>query len=342
MHQESPNFFTQVFRRALIASLAVSLAPSLSAITLQPSNPPFNLNASPALFVRNLAYGPDERNKLDIFLPVGTTAQTQPTPLVVYIHGGGFSSGSKENAYRRGNREELSQLLRHGVAYASINYPLLARNEHLGLIKSLSGARRALQFLRLNREKLNIDPERIVLIGSSAGGSTALWLALHDDMADPHSPDPVERQSTRVRAAVATEVQATLDVVRWEEVFKEYRFTINRLEKAKALYGIETLQQLNDPQIVRYRREIDLLHLMDSADPEIWVANRNISVTTPRNASTLFHHPYHARALQQQAIRVGLKGQFHIPRMNIRPAKEESMVDFIMRKMREPARPDGA
>lgn len=319
--------------RMSIALLAVCLAPSLAALTLRPSSPPFKLDAPAAQFIRDVAYGPHQRNRLDIFLPASTAAQGAPTPLVLFIHGGGFSSGAKEKAYKRNNREELAKLLQHGVAYASINYPLLERSERQGLIKSLAGARRALQFLRLNHKTFNIDPERIVLVGSSAGGSAALWLALHDDMADPRSQDPVERQSTRVRGAVATEVQSTLDIVRWEEVFKEYRFSVSRLEKAKALYGIETLQQLNDPRIVQYRHEIDLLRLMDSADPEIWVANRNISAEAPTNASTLYHHPYHARALQQQALRVGLKGQFYIPRMNIMPAAEESVFDFILRKV---------
>lgn len=320
--------------RVSIVLLAVCLPPSLSALPQGPSSPPFKLNDTAALFIRDVVYGPHQRNKLDIFLPASTDAKRRPTPLVLFIHGGGFSSGSKEKAYKRGNRQELSKLLQHGIAYASINYPLLERNEQQGLIKSLAGARRALQFLRLNSKAFNIDPERIVLVGSSAGGSAALWLALHDDMADPHSQDPVERQSTRVRAAIATEVQSTLDIVRWEEVFEEYRFTISRLEKAKVLYGIETLQQLDDPRIVRYRHEIDLLRLMDSADPEIWVANRNIPVAAPTNASTLYHHPDHARALQEQAMQVGLKGQFYIPRMNIMPTKEESMFDFILRKVR--------
>jgi hypothetical protein len=117
-------------------------------------------------------------------------------------------------------------------------------------------------------------------------------------------------------------------------VFEEYRFTVSTLEKAKVLYGIETLQQLHDPRIVQYRQEVDLLRLMDSADPEIWVANRKIMVTAPNTASILFHHPYHARALQAQAMRVGLKGQFHIPQMNIMPTEQESAFDFILRKVR--------
>jgi pimeloyl-ACP methyl ester carboxylesterase len=318
----------------LLALLSACFSPLASALSMKPSRPPFRVDSDVAYFVRDLAYGPHARNTLDIFIPASTYSKKTPTPLVVYIHGGGFSSGRKEKAYKGGNRETIGKLLEHGIAYASINYPLLERHEHVGLIKSLHGARRALQFLRLNREEFNIDPDRIVLAGSSAGASAALWLALHDDMADPNSQDPVERQSTRVRAAIATEVQASLDVVRWEDVFQEYRLRISALEKAKSLYGLETLQQLYEPRIVAYRQEIDLLRLMDSSDPEIWVANKKISVTAPTNASILYHHPYHARALQERAMSVGLKGKFHIPQMNIAPADQESMLDFILRKVR--------
>src|SRR5690606_4982809 len=191
------NKFKKVFNgkvqcSVLAALVATGLSPLASALTLKPSTPPFDLGSASAYFVKDVAYGTHERNKLDMFIPKSAYSSKTKTPLVIFIHGGGFSSGSKEKAYASGNRNTITTLLKNGVAYASINYPLLDRNEQEGLIKSLKGSKRALQFVRQYQKNFNIDPDRIILAGSSAGASTSLWLAFHDDMANLNSTDPVE------------------------------------------------------------------------------------------------------------------------------------------------------
>ena len=60
---------------------------------------------------------------------------------------------------------------------------------------------RALQFLRSMAAEWRIDTTRIGAAGGSAGACTALWLAYHDDLADPAGPDPVARESTRLTCA---------------------------------------------------------------------------------------------------------------------------------------------
>jgi hypothetical protein len=150
--------------------------------------------------VRDVAYGPHERNKLDFWRAASDT----PTPLVFYIHGGGWGAGSKES-----NEGPHLNLLEEGVSYVSINYRL-ARDENK-LPCSLEDAARALQFVRSKAEEWNIDPDRIIATGGSAGGCSSLWLACHDDMANPQSDDPVERESTRLLAAAVISAQTTLD-----------------------------------------------------------------------------------------------------------------------------------
>jgi acetyl esterase/lipase len=65
-------------------------------------------------------------------------------------------------------------------------------------------------FLQKARE-WNIDPQRIGLTGGSAGACTALWLALHDDLADPRSPDPIARESTRPTCVAVSAAPTSLD-----------------------------------------------------------------------------------------------------------------------------------
>lgn len=150
--------------------------------------------------VRDAVYGPHERNKLDFWKAESKT----PTPLVFYIHGGGWGAGSKEE-----NEGPHLNLLKQGVSYVSINYRL-ARGENK-LPCSLHDAARALQFVRSKATEWNIDPNRIIATGGSAGGCSSLWLACHDDLANPKSEDPIERESTRLLAAAVISAQTTLD-----------------------------------------------------------------------------------------------------------------------------------
>jgi alpha-L-fucosidase 2 len=154
--------------------------------------------AKPTL--RDAAYGPHERNKLDFW----KADSSEPTPLVFYIHGGGWISGSKEENYG-----PSLTLLDQGVSYVSINYRLARGSDTLPC--SLHDAARALQFVRSKAAEWNIDPERIIASGGSAGGCSSLWLAYHDDLADPMSDDPVERQSSRVLGAAVVKAQSTID-----------------------------------------------------------------------------------------------------------------------------------
>jgi len=150
--------------------------------------------------LRDVAYGSHARHKLDFW----QAESAEPTPLVFYIHGGGWRSGSKES-----NSGPSLTLLNQGVSYVSINYRL-ARDENT-LPCSLHDAARALQFVRSKAAEWNIDPEQIVASGGSAGGCSSLWLAYHDDLADPDSTDPIARLSTRVLGVAAIKAQSTIN-----------------------------------------------------------------------------------------------------------------------------------
>jgi acetyl esterase/lipase len=70
---------------------------------------------------------------------------------------------------------------------------------------------RALQFTRSKAKEWNLDKTKVALAGGSAGACTSLWLAFHDDLADPQSADPISRESTRVTCAAVSGAQTTLD-----------------------------------------------------------------------------------------------------------------------------------
>ncbi|MCA9713005.1 MAG: hypothetical protein KDK70_44685, partial [Myxococcales bacterium] len=175
-------------------------------------------------------------------------------------------------AYNGQNGPGIGLLLEAGIAFATINYRLLEEVDDEGVAKPLGDSRRCLQFMRYHAESLNLDKAAIAAVGSSAGAGSSLWLGTHDDMADPRSPDPVLRESSRVRAVGIVETQATYDLLRWEtKIFASYGFTLELAvqlgleQRLLSFYGIDSIDQIEgDPAIVAYRADVDMLGLMDA------------------------------------------------------------------------------
>lgn len=165
---------------------------------------------------RDVKYGEHERHVMDAWLAKGEG----PRPLVFVIHGGGWVSGSKERVQRFA---DVQALLDEGISVVAINYRLIERNQTpieidtIDLEKNppvhapLHDAARALQFVRSKAAAWNIDANRIGAAGGSAGACSSLWLAFHDDMADPKSEDPISQLSTRLQCAAVIGAQTTLD-----------------------------------------------------------------------------------------------------------------------------------
>ena len=253
------------------------------------SDSPINLNGLNVNFGRNISYGPDEKNVMDVFLPVSE----EPTSLALLIHGGGFLGGDKSYFYTTQEieewnfPEELRELLSNNVAIANINYRILRNTDDEGIKKPLSDCKRALQYIRHVAEILNIDKDKIVLYGVSAGAGTALWLNFRDDMAESNHEDEVLRQSTRVRGSAVLETQATYDLTLWgSDIFTEYDITFEELvtlakERVLSFYGITDLEDIYSPEIEAYRADVNLLAHMSPDDPEFWASNIIRPVCTP-------------------------------------------------------------
>jgi acetyl esterase len=154
----------------------------------------------PAPTHADVSYGPHERNVVDFW-----RAETEdPAPLLVFFHGGGFRGGDK----RAINNTILDTCLEAGVSCAAANYRLSGQAPYPA---QMHDSARAIQFLRSKAEEWNIDKTRLSAYGGSAGSGISLWLAFHDDMADPKSDDPVSRQSTRLTCAIGLQMQDTYD-----------------------------------------------------------------------------------------------------------------------------------
>lgn len=113
---------------------------------------------------REAAYGSDPRHKLDWARPAATNGKA---PLLLFVHGGGWSIGDK----RMGAGQKGAHFLGQGWAFASTNYRLVpqARVED-----QAADVAAAIAFLR---RQPGIDPDRIVVMGHSAGAHLAALVA---------------------------------------------------------------------------------------------------------------------------------------------------------------------
>jgi acetyl esterase/lipase len=137
---------------------------------------------------------PDRGEKLDLYLPSTRPASTR-SPAIVIIHGGGWVGGDKA-----ASREfkTATTFVEHGYVCVSINY-LLGKGSWP---TNLLDCKNAVRFLRSRADELQIDPDRIGVIGGSAGGHLALMVAYTADVAELEPPQPYPGVSSRVSCVV--------------------------------------------------------------------------------------------------------------------------------------------
>ncbi len=112
---------------------------------------------------QTLAYGSDSLQALDLWVPEGA----KNAPLVLYVHGGGWKRGSKNNAT---GRAMPAHMMAQGYAFASIDYRLVPRNT---VEEQASDVAAALAHILKRADSLGIDRSRVVLTGHSAGAHLA-------------------------------------------------------------------------------------------------------------------------------------------------------------------------
>lgn len=151
--------------------------------------PPQNIPL-PAGFTarRDIEYVPGggPRRMLDVYFPEKVE---KPLPLVVWIHGGGWRNGSKD-------RTPALPLLKDGFAVASVTYRF---SQDAPFPAQIEDCKSALRWLRANAKELHIDPARIGVWGSSAGGHLVAMLGTAGDVKEWDKGENAA-QSSRVQA----------------------------------------------------------------------------------------------------------------------------------------------
>ena len=143
---------------------------------------------------------------MDVFSPAG---EKNGAAIAFMVSGGWVSRWSPP--------EQLMGLF---SPYLEKGYTMVAvrhgSSPRYGIPDAVSDVRRAIRFLRLHSEDYGVDPERIGVMGMSAGGHLSLMLATTGDDGSPRSTDPILKMSNRVKAVAALVPPTDLTVCVWE------------------------------------------------------------------------------------------------------------------------------
>jgi len=245
-------------------------------------------------------YGSNEREIFDLWLPDAV----EPAPLVIFIHGGGWAAGSKDEMRKQ---TSIIQKYNHaGIAVAAINYRFLSQAPLQTIMREdIAGF---VQFMRSNAEKYHLNKALVLPYGVSAGGSASLWLATHDDIAQPQSQNPILRESSRVTAAGHLNGQISYDYMVWYQFYGKPstdRFVGNDTWQR---YHLKSFDDLFTDKGKAIRKDMDMYGNLTSDDPPLLFWN-NLDDHPEVDMNHFVHSPRHAKLLSEKANELKIQTQ---------------------------------
>lgn len=289
------------FRRAfllisiVILGLSITILSNTGQIKAQPRRETTDKSArsqKTAPTYSDVSYGPSNANKLDFW----QIKSRRPAPLLVFIHGGGFRGGSKNSI----PRELLTKCLEAGIACASIDYRLSGEAIYPA---QMHDSARAIQFIRSKAIEWNIDPKRVAAGGGSAGSGISQWLGFHDNLASPTSDDPIARQSTRLTAVLALNMQSTYDPRQIKNIVPGNAYDHPAL---KQLFGLPQdwnwLTAQIDEKLDAGLKDVSPITHLTKDDPPVFILHYAAA-----NKDGNIHHPNFGKHLKKAMDALGIE-----------------------------------
>ena len=158
-----------------IATGTPSLAKGLDTVTLKTL-----LEEAPPM--QELVYKVTKDTLLKIYFTKPAEAKPgKKYPAIIWIHGGGWTSGTASTFFPHAKYFALRNAVGFSIEYRLVKYG------GMGIAECLEDCKSAIRFIRLHAKELNIDPDKIIVLGDSAGGHLAAALGTidgFDDVAD--------------------------------------------------------------------------------------------------------------------------------------------------------------
>ncbi|MCX6910313.1 MAG: alpha/beta hydrolase [Verrucomicrobia bacterium] len=277
----------------------------------------------------NVAYGTHPKQVLDFW----KAESSKPTPVLFYIHGGGWMGGSKD---RVGG---IADYLKAGISVVSVEYRFIPEATADKVVPPVKGplhdAARALQFVRSKAAEWNIDKKRIGASGGSAGACSSLWLAFHPDLANPKSDDPVARESTRLFCAAVIGAQTTLDPQQMKEWTPNSKYGGHAFgfkgDPAKKLSQFDEFLAKRDT-ILPWIAEYSPYALVTADDPPIYLIF-SVPPALGQDQKDPTHTSNFGVKLQEKCKSVGVECELVYP--GAPDVKHASAQDYLIKKLKE-------
>jgi acetyl esterase len=277
----------------------------------------------------DVRYGEHPRNVFDVY----QVDADQPTPVVIYFHGGGFVAGDKANA----RRLPLTRTCReNGITVISANYRFVKGPDSEPFPGSLLDGARAVQFVRAHAKRWNIDPTKVVVSGGSAGGLMSVWLGVHDDLADPKSDDPVKRQSSRVLGVIGYGAQTTVDP---QVILGSIGGNPDIHPSVFPIYNVEKIAELSTPALRPKVTEFSSLNHVTKDDPPMWLGYGGTLAGTPlpedANIGVSIHHAMFGELMRKKYEQAGASSSIQVVCSDC-PDRGATELEFLRRVFKLP------
>ena len=214
--------------------------------------------------LKDVAYlGGTRKEKADIYSPLDHD-KAKPLPGIIVIHGGGFNDGDKARDRELNISENLTL---KGYVCMSINYKLRRTQGQVTWPQSVHDAKAAVRYLRKEAANLGVDPEKIGVIGCSAGCNLSMMLAATGpaDGFDAVKGEPYQEVSARVTCAIG--FYGAVDLMNYHDM----KMFAKTREEAPELY-----------------KKGSPITYLDAKDPPMLLVHGTADVTVPLSQSETY------------------------------------------------------
>ena len=226
--------------------------------------------------------------KMDVYYKAQAN---QPTPIIINIHGGGWKNGVKES------QGGFTTFFKEGMAIANIEYRMTPKATAPAAIED---ARCALIYLIKNAKKFNIDINKIVVMGGSAGGHLALMTGL---LANNHLFDSNCPGVEKIKVAAIIDKYGITDV--WDWAYTDFGPAIKKSSSPRDWLG----NKKNDEA---FAKSVSPVSYLNKNNPPVLIIHGNADSTVPYKQSQDLYGKLTALGVKTELITVegGGHGKF--------------------------------